>query len=222
MVKNGLKMQDYQLQFIEFLCQRGVLQFGDFTLKSGRQSPYFFNLGLFNRGESLMRLGQFYAAALEDSLFQYDMLFGPAYKGIPLVSTTAIALYTNYNKDVPYCFNRKEKKLHGDQGNFVGATLTGKVVMIDDVITAGTTIRETVEMMANLPVTLSGILIAFDRQERGNKEQSAVKEAMQTYQIPIHSIININHVLQYLENKPEWQQQSDAIRIYQAEYGVRE
>lgn len=213
-------MQSYQTAFIEFLYQNHALSFGSFTLKSGRQSPYFFNLGLFNSGASLQRLGEFYAAALQECGFPYDILFGPAYKGIPLVSATAIGLYAKYHQDVPYSFNRKEKKTHGDQGDFVGAPLRGNIVMLDDVISAGTTVRETLAMIASLPVRLTGILIAFDRQERGQGERSAIQEVVQEYKIPVRSIITLQDVLEYMRQRRELQPHIPAIESYRAQYGV--
>lgn len=212
-------MKDYKHAFVEFLYSNGALLFGDFALKSGRKSPYFFNMGLFNSGASLMKLGEFYAAALREHDFQYDVLFGPAYKGIPLVSATAIGLYNRFQLDVPYCFNRKEKKTHGDQGVFVGAPLKGNIVMVDDVITAGTTVRETLELITGLPVTLVGILIAFDRQERGQGQLSAVQEIVQTYQIPVHSIINLQDVIKYMRTHDNLSQYLPAVESYQATYG---
>lgn len=213
-------MQNYKTDFIDFLYQNRALLFGNFTLKSGRQSPYFFNMGLFNTGASLMRLGEFYAQALQESGFQYDMLFGPAYKGIPLVSATAIGLYAQFQKDVPYSFNRKEKKTHGDQGTFVGAAMQGNLVMVDDVITAGTTVRETLEMIATLPVKLNGILIAFDRQERGQGERSAIQEVIQEYKIPVRSIITLQDVVEYIQQHRELQPHMSAIEAYRLQYGV--
>lgn len=213
-------MQAYKTAFIEFLYQNRALLFGNFTLKSGRQSPYFFNMGLFNSGASLTKLGEFYAAALQECGFQYDLLFGPAYKGIPLVCAAAMGLYTCYQQDVPYSFNRKEKKTHGDQGNFVGAAMSGNVVMVDDVITAGTTVRETLAMIADLPVKLKGILIAFDRQELGQGERSAIQEIIQEYKIPVHSIINLQDVLNYMEQRAELQSYIPPIRVYQEKYGA--
>ena len=153
-------MKDYQKEFIEFALEKQVLKFGEFTLKSGRTSPYFFNAGLFNTGRDLARLGRFYAAALEDAAIEYDVLFGPAYKGIPIATTTAVALADHYNKDVPYCFNRKEKKAHGEGGTLVGSPLNGKIMLVDDVITAGTAIRESMEIIADNGADLSGVLIA--------------------------------------------------------------
>ena len=212
-------MQNYKTAFIEFLYQNQVLSFGSFTLKSGRNSPYFFNLGLFNSGARLKKLGEFYADALEAANLEYDVLFGPAYKGIPLVTTTAVGLYNKYQKDVPYCFNRKEKKTHGDQGHFVGANLQGRIVMVDDVITAGTTVRETLQMFADLPVKLTAILIAFDRQERGQGTISATAEVTREYGIPVYSIITIQDVLTYLNQRPDLAEHYRTIQAYQQQYG---
>ena len=213
-------MSNYKREFIEFLYQNRALLFGNFTLKSGRSSPYFFNMGLFNTGGSLLRLGEFYAEALRESGFKYDVLFGPAYKGIPLVAATAMSLYHRYQQDVPYAFNRKEKKTHGDQGDFVGAPLQGNLVMVDDVITAGTTVRETLTMISALPVKLSGILIAFDRQERGQGEKSAIQEVVQEYHIPVHSIVNLEDVLEYMQQKAELTKHIPAIQAYRAQFGI--
>lgn len=177
-------------------------------------------MGLFNTGASLMRLGEFYAQALQESGLQYDFLFGPAYKGIPLVSATAIGLHARFQKDVPYSFNRKEKKTHGDQGAFVGAAMQGNMVMVDDVITAGTTVRETLAMIAALPVKLNGILIAFDRQERGQGEQSAIQEVIQEYKIPVRSIITLQDVVEYMQQHHELQHHIPAIEAYRREFGV--
>ncbi len=159
-------MKQFQIDFIEFALSRQVLKFGSFTLKSGRTSPYFFNAGLFNTGGDLARLGRFYAAALEDAGVEFDLLFGPAYKGIPIATTTAVALFDQYGKDVPYCFNRKEAKTHGEGGNLVGSPLQGKVMLVDDVITAGTAIRESMQLIQAQGASLSGVLIALDRQEK--------------------------------------------------------
>ena len=160
-------MKAYQKEFIEFAIERGVLKFGEFTLKSGRTSPYFFNAGLFNKGSDLARLGRFYAEALVDSGIDFDVLFGPAYKGIPIATATAVALYDQHNQDTPYCFNRKEKKDHGEGGNLVGSALEGKVMLVDDVITSGTAIREAMDIVQANGAELSGVLIALDRQEKG-------------------------------------------------------
>jgi orotate phosphoribosyltransferase len=195
-------MPSLQNQFIEFLIHHNALQFGEFTLKSGRKSPYFFNLGVFNTGKSLARLGEFYAETFLQSRMPCDILFGPAYKGIPLVACTSIALAEKFNKNLPYCFNRKEAKDHGDAGSFVGAALKGNVVMLDDVITAGTTVRETVSLLENTEATLAGIIIAFDRQERGEGTVSAVQEVVKKYNVPVQSIVTLTDVLLYLqENK---------------------
>ena len=159
-------MQDYQRDFIEFAIQRNVLRFGEFTLKSGRVSPYFFNAGLFNTGKNLATLGQCYAAALVNAKIDFDVLFGPAYKGIPIATTTAVALSTQHNIDTPYCFNRKEAKTHGEGGNLVGADLQGRIMLVDNVITAGTAIRESMELIAQQQATLAGVLIALDRRRK--------------------------------------------------------
>ena len=213
-------MQTIQTQFIEFLIQHGALKFGQFTLKSGRISPYFFNLGVFHTGGALAKLGEFYAQILLDSGFNYDILFGPAYKGIPLVATTCIALAEKFNRDVAYCFNRKEKKEYGDAGNFVGAELSGQVVMLDDVITAGTTVRETISLFANTSATLSGIVIAFDRQERGEGKHSAVQETVQKYRVPVQSIITLSDVVRYLSAPKAFHKELRAIEEYRVKFGA--
>lgn len=213
-------MKKYKNEFIYFLLKEGALLFGDFTIKSGRKSPYFFNLGKFHSGSSLKRLGEFYAAALVDCKLRYDFLFGPAYKGIPLVSTTAIALSTLFNQDVPYCFNRKEKKTHGDQGHWVGCHPQGNMVMLDDVISAGTTVRETLDLIKPLSITLTGILIAFDRQERGADELSATQSIIQNMKIPVFSIINLQDLIDYLKDDTQLQNNLPAILSYREKYGA--
>lgn len=213
-------MHPYKSAFIKFLYENQALQFGSFTLKSGRLSPYFFNMGKFNTGASLMRLGEFYATALQTSGFEYDLLFGPAYKGIPLVCATAIGLQSLYGKNVPYSFNRKEKKAHGDQGLFVGAALQGNMVMVDDVVSAGTTVRETLAMIKLLPVKLQGILISFDRQEKGQRERSAIQEVIQEYQISVHSLINLEEVIEYMHLHQDLHQYIPAIEAYRHQYGA--
>lgn len=215
-----MNMRSYQKKFIEFLIHHHALKFGEFILKSGRKSPYFFNLGAFNTGNALSQLGKFYAETLETSGLQYDMLFGPAYKGIPLVSATTIALSEQYKKNIPYFFNRKEAKDHGESGLFVGATLKGHVVMLDDVITAGTTVRETVSQLENTAAHLSGIIIAFDRQERGLSNLSAVQETVRNFNIPIQSIINLSDVIQYLSEKPEFKNHVKSIEKYRDAFGA--
>lgn len=214
-------MQTYQRDFIEFALHRGVLRFGEFTLKSGRTSPYFFNAGLFQTGEDLSRLGDFYAAALQASGLTYDLLFGPAYKGIPLATATSIALYRNHQVNTPYVFNRKEKKDHGEGGNLVGAPLTGNTVIIDDVITAGTAIREVMDIIAAYPdARLSGVLVALDRQERGKGTRSAIQEIEADYGVPVVSIISLNDLLTFLRDQPEHAEYLPAVEAYRAEFGV--
>ncbi len=207
--------------FIEFLLEHHALKFGEFKLKSGRISPYFFNLGVFNSGKSLQTLGRYFAKALCDAGFAYDVLFGPAYKGIPLVCSTAMALYTDYQLTVPYCFNRKVKKDYGDGGDLVGAPLTGNSVMFDDVITAGTTVRDTIQLMQQHQATFSGIVIAFDRQERGEADISAVQEVEQRYHIPVKSIVCLDDVLTYLGDKREFTNEKDNILAYRQKFGKR-
>lgn len=218
--KLGKKMKAYQKEFIEFAIERGVLKFGEFTLKSGRTSPYFFNAGLFNQGADLARLGRFYAAALEDSGVSYDVLFGPAYKGIPIATAAAIALFDGYQKNVPYCFNRKEKKDHGEGGNLVGSPLQGKVMLVDDVITAGTAIRESMELVHANGAELAGVLIALDRQEKGQGELSAIQEVERDYQAPVISIVKLNDVIQYISDSEELAPYVEQVTRYREQYGV--
>ena len=214
-------MQTYQRDFIEFALQRGVLRFGEFTLKSGRTSPYFFNAGLFQTGEDLSRLGDFYAAALQNSGLQYDLLFGPAYKGIPLASATSIALYRNHQVNTPYVFNRKEKKDHGEGGSLVGAPLQGNTVIIDDVITAGTAIREVMDIIAAYPeARLSGVLVALDRQERGKGERSAIQEIETDYGVPVVSIVTLNDLLAFLQEQAGMAEHLAAVQAYRDKYGI--
>ena len=213
-------MKPYQRQFIEFALNKQVLKFGEFTLKSGRTSPYFFNAGLFNTGRDLALLGRFYAAALMDSGIDFDLLFGPAYKGIPIATTTAVALAEHHERDVPYCFNRKEAKDHGEGGNLVGSTLQGRVMLVDDVITAGTAIRESMEIIAANSATLAGVLISLDRQERGRGEISAIQEVERDYHCKVISIITLKDLIAYLEEKPEMAANLAAVQKYRDEYGV--
>ena len=191
-------IKDYQCEFIEFAIEAGVLRFGDFTLKSGRVSPYFFNAGLFNTGKHLARLGRFYAQAIIDSRIRFDVLFGPAYKGIPLAAAAGIALADHHDRNVPWCFNRKEAKDHGEGGNLVGAGLTGRVLIIDDVITAGTAIRESVDIIEAAGAAPAGVAIALDRQERGRDARSAIQEVEETLGIRVISIVKLEHLVQYL------------------------
>jgi orotate phosphoribosyltransferase len=213
-------MKDYQHEFIDFAIRAGVLRFGDFTLKSGRTSPYFFNAGLFNTGEHLARLGRCYAQAIVDSSLDFDVLFGPAYKGIPLAAATSIALADHHQRNVPWCFNRKEAKDHGEGGNLVGAGLQGRVLIIDDVITAGTAIRESVEIIQAASAELTGVVIALDRQERGRGRQSAIQEVEESYGIRVTSIVRLEHLLEYLQAEPGRQQDVEKIQNYRREYGV--
>ena len=213
-------MKDYQKEFIEFAIERGVLKFGEFTLKSGRTSPYFFNAGLFNKGSDLARLGRFYAEALVDSGIDFDVLFGPAYKGIPIATTTAVALADHHDKDVPYCFNRKEKKAHGEGGTLVGSALTGKIMLVDDVITAGTAIRESMEIIADNGADLSGVLIALDRQEKGKAELSAIQEVERDFNTKVISIVKLADLISYLESQGTMDEHLASVKAYRGQYGI--
>ncbi|MBH0070373.1 orotate phosphoribosyltransferase [Pseudoalteromonas sp. NZS100] len=213
-------MKDYQKEFIEFALEKQVLKFGEFTLKSGRTSPYFFNAGLFNTGRDLARLGRFYASALEDSAIEYDVLFGPAYKGIPIATTTAVALADHHDKDVPYCFNRKEKKAHGEGGTLVGSELNGKIMLVDDVITAGTAIRESMEIIAQNGADLSGVLIALDRQEKGKAELSAIQEVERDFNTKVISIVKLADLISYLESQGTMNEHLASVKAYRDQYGV--
>ncbi|MBE1286270.1 MAG: orotate phosphoribosyltransferase [Alteromonadaceae bacterium] len=213
-------MQDYQRDFIEFAIKRNVLRFGEFTLKSGRVSPYFFNAGLFNTGKDLATLGQCYAAALVNANIDFDVLFGPAYKGIPIATTTAVALSTQHNIDTPYCFNRKEAKTHGEGGHLVGADLQGRIMLVDDVITAGTAIRESMELIAQQQATLAGVLIALDRQEKGQGELSAIQEVERDFDTQVVSIVTMTHVMEYLAEKGDEAEHLQAMRAYRKQYGI--
>ena len=209
-------------QFIEFVMQTGVLKLGEFTLKSGRVSPYFFNAGLFNTGAQLATLASGYAGAIADSKFDFDVLFGPAYKGIPLAATTSVALATQFDLDKPYAFNRKEAKDHGEGGNIVGHALEGNVLIIDDVITAGTAIREAMDIITANGAKPAGVVIALDRMEKGQGNLSAIQEVEQEYGIPVMSIITLNDIIDYLtqSDNPENQQYLDAMKTYRSEYGI--
>ena len=213
-------MKDYQREFIEFALSKQVLRFGEFTLKSGRTSPYFFNAGLFNTGGDLARLGRFYAAALADSGIEFDLLFGPAYKGIPIATTTAVALADHHNQDVPYCFNRKEAKTHGEGGNLVGSALAGKVMLVDDVITAGTAIRESMTIIQANGAELSGVLIALDRQEKGKGELSAIQEVERDFGTQVISIVTLGDLISYLEEQGDMNEALVAIKQYREDYGI--
>ncbi|GLW39848.1 orotate phosphoribosyltransferase [Pectobacterium actinidiae] len=213
-------MKAYQRQFIEFALSKQVLKFGEFTLKSGRISPYFFNAGLFNTGRDLALLGRFYAEALVDSGVAFDLLFGPAYKGIPIATTAAVALAEHHDRDLPYCFNRKEAKDHGEGGSLVGSPLQGRVMLVDDVITAGTAIRESMEIIGAHGATLAGVMIALDRQERGRADLSAIQEVERDYQCKVISIITLTDLIAYLAEKPEMAAHLDAVKAYREQYGI--
>ncbi|WP_434341187.1 orotate phosphoribosyltransferase [Motilimonas cestriensis] len=213
-------MKQYQRDFIEFALSKQVLKFGEFTLKSGRTSPYFFNAGLFNSGGDLAKLGRFYAAALQDSGIAYDVLFGPAYKGIPIATTTVVALFDGYQVDTPYCFNRKEKKDHGEGGSLVGADLNGRIMLVDDVITAGTAIRESMDIIQACGASLAGVLIALDRQEKGKGELSAIQEVERDYDAKVISIIELNDLIEYLSEKPEMAASLESVKAYREQYGI--
>ena len=212
-------MLDYQKEFIQYALDCGVLKFGEFQLKSGRTSPYFFNTGLFNTGAELGRLGQFYARTLIESKLQVDMLYGPAYKGIPLVSTTSIA-YSQLKQDIPFAFNRKEIKDHGEGGVIVGAPLHGKVLILDDVITAGTSVRESVEIINAMDAEPAGVLIALDRQEKGENEMSAIQEVSERFKMPVISIISLTNIIEFLEQDESLAEQLEIIKLYRLEYGI--
>ena len=212
-------MQQYQKDFVDFMLETGALKFGEFKLKSGRVSPYFFNAGLFNQGKHLSQLGQFYAQAIETSGIQFDVLFGPAYKGIPLVTATAIALNDSFNRNVPYSFNRKEDKDHGEGGNIIGHPLEGDILIIDDVITAGTAIREAQDIIAATGATTKGVIVALDRQEKGKGELSAIQEVEQNFGIFVASIINLSHLITYLKGQND-AALIDKIEAYREQYGI--
>lgn len=215
------ELKDYQKRFIDLAIEYDVLRFGEFTLKSGRISPYFFNAGNFNTGKALAVLGQCYADAILDSGLQIDLLFGPAYKGIPLVAVTAAALHEKHGVDMPFCFNRKEVKDHGEGGNMVGAELKGKALIVDDVITAGTAIREVIDMMSGAQAQVGGVLIGLDRQERGAEGTvSAIDELSKTYAFPVVSIIGLEHVRAYVANMGNVELVS-SIDQYREMYGAK-
>jgi orotate phosphoribosyltransferase len=213
-------MLDYKREFLRFALSTGVLKFGEFTLKSGRQSPYFFNAGLFNSGRSLAQLGRFYARAIAAAGVTFDLLYGPAYKGIPLAAATCIALADHHDRDVPYAFNRKETKDHGEGGNIVGSPLEGRVLIVDDVITAGTSIRESVDIIEGRNAQPAGVLIALDRQERGQDERSAVDEVRERLGIPVFSIVTLADLVEYLEENPITGDSLREVRAYRARYGT--
>jgi len=213
-------MQDYQRDFIRFAIDRGVLRFGEFTLKSGRTSPYFFNAGLFNSGAALAQLGRFYAAAIEQSAIDFDVLFGPAYKGIPLAAATSVQLAEQHQRDVPWCFNRKEAKAHGEGGSLVGSPLAGNILIIDDVITAGTAIREVMQIIQAQGANAAGVVIALDRQERGTGELSAIQEVERDFGIAVVSIVSLNQVLEFLADDAQLKQHLPAVEAYRSQFGI--
>ncbi len=216
-------IKPYQRDFIEFALSLDVLRFGEFTLKSGRNSPYFFNAGLFNSGLALAKLGRFYAAAIADSGVAFDVLFGPAYKGIPIASAAAIALADNHGRDLPWCFNRKEAKAHGEGGALVGASLRGQVLIVDDVITAGTAIREVMDIIGQTDAKPAGVVVALDRQEKGKAELSAIQEVERDFGIPVISIINLNQLIRYMEEQASGSlaQHLPKVKAYRDQYGVQ-
>ena len=213
-------MEQYKRDFIEFVLSRNVLKFGEFTLKSGRKSPYFFNAGLFNTGADLARLGEFYAAAIQASAVDFDVVFGPAYKGIPIGTSVSVALFNRYGIDKPVCFNRKEVKDHGEGGNLIGSPLQGKILLVDDVITAGTAIRESMELISANEAELASVLIALNRKERGKGELSAIQEVERDYQCQVLSIIDLDDLMQFIEQDPRYSSHLSEMRAYRAEFGV--
>lgn len=213
-------MLDFQREFLRFALDIGVLRLGEFTLKSGRVSPYFFNAGLFNSGASLARFGRFFARAIVDSGVPFDLLYGPAYKGIPLAAATSIALANEHGRDTPFAFNRKEAKEHGEGGNIIGSKLAGEVLIIDDVITAGTSVRESVDIIKAHGAAPAGVVIALDRQERGQDQLSAIEEVRERYNIPVFSITTLGVLIEYLEELPAARGSLQAIRDYRARYGI--
>lgn len=213
-------MHDYQREFIEFALDHEVLRFGEFTLKSGRTSPYFFNAGLFNTGERLAELGRFYAEAIVDSGVEFDVLLGPAYKGIPIASAAAVQLAVQHDRDVPWCFNRKEAKDHGEGGLVVGSPLEGRVLVVDDVITAGTAIREVMELVDSAGAQVAGIIVAVDRQERGMGELSAIQEVERDFGVTVTAIVTLSQIIEYVEDTGRHSEYLAAVRAYRDEYGV--
>lgn len=214
-------MQAHQSEFIELARQCDVLKFGDFTLKSGRQSPYFFNAGSFSTGRALAVLGRCYAQRIIESGVEFDVLLGPAYKGIPLAAATAVALSDHFAVDVPFAYNRKEAKAHGEGGVLVGAPLDGRVLIIDDVITAGTAVREVIAMIESAGAQLAGVIVGLDRQERGAAQMSAIQEVEHQYEVPVLSIVGMEHIIDYLGAASESEQETlAAMKAYRSQYGV--
>jgi orotate phosphoribosyltransferase len=212
-------MSVYKSEFLEFAIDSGVLCFGEFKTKAGRLSPYFFNAGLFNDGAKLKKLGEFYAKAIVESGIAFDVLFGPAYKGIPLAASIAIAL-TGMGRNVPFAFNRKEAKDHGEGGTVIGAALKGRVLIVDDVISAGTSVRESVELIRSRNAQAAGVVIALDRMEKGVGEKSAVQEVQEKYGMPVVSVVNLTDLLKFLEAKSDWGDRLKAVARYREQYGI--
>lgn len=213
-------MRDYQREFIRFAIDHEVLRFGEFTLKSGRVSPYFFNAGLFNTGQAVARLGRFYAEAIQDAGIDYDVIFGPAYKGIPIATSMAVALADKFGVDKPFAFNRKEAKDHGEGGTLVGAELLGKVLIVDDVITAGTAVREVMALLEKLDAKPAAVLVAMDRQERGSGDLSAIQEVEQQFGIPVVSIVTMSHLVEFLGEDSENDAHLVAMQNYRRDFGT--
>ena len=213
-------MRDYQREFIRFAIDHEVLRFGEFTLKSGRVSPYFFNAGLFNTGQAVARLGRFYAEAIQDAGIDYNVIFGPAYKGIPIATSMAVALADKFGVDKPFAFNRKEAKDHGEGGTLVGAELLGKVLIVDDVITAGTAVREVMALLEKLDAKPAAVLVAMDRQERGSGDLSAIQEVEQQFGIPVVSIVTMSHLVEFLGEDSENDAHLVAMQNYRRDFGT--
>lgn len=213
-------MQAYKREFLALALELDVLRFGNFTLKSGRESPYFFDAGLFSTGYSAAKLGRYYASAITDSEIEFDMLFGPAYKGIPLATLAAAALAEHHDIDVPYAFNRKETKGHGEGGSVVGAPLEGRVLIVDDVVTAGTAVREAQSFISAAGADVAGLVISLDRQEIGRDSRSAVEEIEQTLKVPVVSIVNLEDLVDMLEESGEYSEHLGPVREYRRKYGV--
>jgi orotate phosphoribosyltransferase len=213
-------MRAYKREFLELSLELGVLRVGEFTLKSGRASPYFFNAGLFSSGYAAAKLGRYYAAAIAESGVEFDMLFGPAYKGIPLATLAAAALAEHHDIDVPYAFNRKEVKAHGEGGSIVGAPLAGRVLIVDDVITAGTAVRESREIITRNGAEIAGLVISLDRQEVGQGSMSAVQELEQSLRIPVISIVRLEDLIDMLEDSSEYAEFLDPVLKYREKFGI--
>lgn len=213
-------MNEAKRNFIDFAIRCDVLRFGEFVLKSGRTSPYFFNSGLFNSGEKLERLAEHYARAIESSGLEYDMLYGAAYKGIPLVAAVSIAFYRHFGRDLPYCFNRKEAKDHGEGGAIIGAPLNGRVVVVDDVISAGTSVRESVTIISAAAARAVGVAVSVDRQERGPDQRSAIRAVEEDFDLRVVSLVSLDDLVEYLEGQPERAHELERVRAYRRDYGA--